>query len=399
MANNIFGAVKIATLTDIGNAIREKTGESGLITPDQMPAAVRSISGGGGSSVEEKDVNFYDYDGTLLYSYTIEEAQSLTALPDLPVHEDVTCEGWNWTLEQIKTLHTFVNVGANYITTDRATRLYLEVDAPCLQQLTFATNVAYEGITIDWGDGSPQEKTYSTNMTSYTHNYEVGNYTIKLIPKDDTVTLTPSAVVIGSGDGRTHTKNMLKGFYCGQGVRFTNEANFIYSGLKEIALSRTVYWFAWNLFRASELECFVIPPNNPHARDNCFGGCYNLKILCTALDSVFGRFNLYKSCCFESFVDVDPNSGNNPNLVNQYFLKRLSFAVNITTCANRINCTTDYFAGLEEIYLLAQTEVPTYASNFGQSYTKYYVPANLYDEWVQTTGWSDIADRIIPVNV
>ena len=37
--------------------------------------------------VSLKDVNFYDYDGTLVASYTLSEAQALTALPNGPTHE------------------------------------------------------------------------------------------------------------------------------------------------------------------------------------------------------------------------------------------------------------------------------------------------------------------------
>ena len=33
------------------------------------------------AGIEKKDVSFYDYDGTLLHSYTIKEANMLTALP------------------------------------------------------------------------------------------------------------------------------------------------------------------------------------------------------------------------------------------------------------------------------------------------------------------------------
>ena len=372
--------------------IQKKLGTTERFTLQQFPEKIASMT------KKEKDVNFYDYDGELLYSYTVEEAQELTSLPESPAHDDLTFEGWNWTLEQIKALHTFVNVGANYITTDGATRLYIEVDVPCLQQLTFATNVA-DGITIDWGDGSPQETTSSTSMMSWTHNYEVGNYTIKLIPKDDTVTLTPSAVVIGSGNERTATKNMLKKFFCGQKVIFNQERSFQYSGVEAIALSRTITWGTWNLFRFTELKCLVFPPNKPIPNDACFAGCYNLKILCTALGSICYPFALFDACCFESFVDVGYGHNNQNPLRSQHFLKRVSVAVNITSCQNRIECTTDNFTSLKEIYLLAQTQVPTYASNFGQPYTKYYVPANLYDEWIATEGWSDIADRIIPVEL
>lgn len=40
-----------ATMEEIGNAIREKTGKSDKLFPRDMPAAIRGISGGGGSTV------------------------------------------------------------------------------------------------------------------------------------------------------------------------------------------------------------------------------------------------------------------------------------------------------------------------------------------------------------
>lgn len=47
--------------------------------------------GGGGDIVAEKDVKFYDYDGTLLYEYTIAEANALSELPELPTHDGLIC--------------------------------------------------------------------------------------------------------------------------------------------------------------------------------------------------------------------------------------------------------------------------------------------------------------------
>jgi hypothetical protein len=51
---------------------------------------------GGGSgtpddSTDEQCVRFYDYDGTLLYSYTVAEAQELTELPPLPEQPGLIC--------------------------------------------------------------------------------------------------------------------------------------------------------------------------------------------------------------------------------------------------------------------------------------------------------------------
>lgn len=67
-------------LTDVADAIRSKTGESGLINPQDFSARIASIQTGGGGgdtpapsptpSASNEGVTFYDYDGTVLHSYT-----------------------------------------------------------------------------------------------------------------------------------------------------------------------------------------------------------------------------------------------------------------------------------------------------------------------------------------
>ena len=64
--------------TNIANAIRNKKGSDGIIKAADFPAEIESIEVGGGEvvEVERKDVNFYDYEGTLLFSYTLAEVQA-----------------------------------------------------------------------------------------------------------------------------------------------------------------------------------------------------------------------------------------------------------------------------------------------------------------------------------
>lgn len=45
---------------------------------------------------EESDINFWDYDGTLLYAWTLAELATKTELPPLPSHDGLICQGWNW---------------------------------------------------------------------------------------------------------------------------------------------------------------------------------------------------------------------------------------------------------------------------------------------------------------
>ena len=74
------------------------------------------VKGNGGGSttptkLQRNDVNFFDYDGTLLYSYSWDEAKELTELPALPIHNGLEVREWNYTLEDIKEQGTETTIG------------------------------------------------------------------------------------------------------------------------------------------------------------------------------------------------------------------------------------------------------------------------------------------------
>lgn len=87
--------------------------------------------GGSSAPVSASDVTFYDYDGTVVASYTLAEAQALTALPDGPTHKGLTFQGWNWTLADINALTRPMNVSAMYseaVDPINSGRVYTETD-------------------------------------------------------------------------------------------------------------------------------------------------------------------------------------------------------------------------------------------------------------------------------
>lgn len=100
-------------LVDVADAIREKKGTTNLINPQNFSEEILGITSGT-VNIERKDVNFYDYDGTLLYSYTLEEAQALASLPELPTREGLISQCWNYTLEGIANNNYKCEVGAIY---------------------------------------------------------------------------------------------------------------------------------------------------------------------------------------------------------------------------------------------------------------------------------------------
>lgn len=151
--------------------------------------------------VEEKDVLFYDYDGTLLYSWSADEVERKTALPQNPDHTHdkfygtyktydvgLTSQGWNWTLEQVKQSFTdypdgVAIIGQHYITDDGKTRLFVRLTKgqlnPCICVMLNGT------CEIDWGDDSEPTiltgTSTSTRVLSPAHEYAApGDYVISL---------------------------------------------------------------------------------------------------------------------------------------------------------------------------------------------------------------------------
>ena len=179
-------------LQDIGDAIKYKKGIADVsINAQDFSDHIKTIDVGGavnGVPDENKDVRFYDYDGTLLYSYTLDEVRRLEKLPTLPGHVGLLGQGWNWDYEDVIALDRPMNIGANYITDDGKTRLYLNIRTWSEHTGTLVFNQdKANGVTVDWGDGSPTEtfdKLYG--YVNATHTYtEDGKYMITLLPDDD----------------------------------------------------------------------------------------------------------------------------------------------------------------------------------------------------------------------
>ena len=187
--------------------------------------------------VEEKDVNFYDYDGTLLYSYTVAEAQALTELPPLPTQPGLICQEWNWDLDAVKALDRPMDVGATYITDDGATRLRISFVSDVHKTLTlyFWQSVA-SGVSVNWGDGIT-ETIDTANNVQVSHEYSaIGEFVISITPMDGcTLRLGHSAA---------------------QPVCNLTDM----STLKSINLGKNIEYFTGNLFKdACLLETVTIP--------------------------------------------------------------------------------------------------------------------------------------------
>ena len=229
-----------------------------------------SGGGGGGTSSSLSDVNFYDYDGTLLYSYTIAEVNLLTELPQPPTHDGLTFQGWNYSLESVQAATRRMDVGATYITSDGKTRLYISVPAnselglppPRNQVPIYFQQTVANGVTIDWGDGSPAETLSGTGDANTTHTYATaGDFVISLSPVDG------CELELGTGSSS----------YCVMGSTGNNGKVYC-NMLKRVEVGSSVTSIGGNAFyNCYSLSSVVIPDGVTSIERSAFGYCCGVK--------------------------------------------------------------------------------------------------------------------------
>ena len=226
-------------------------------------------TGSGGGAVEEKQVNFIDYDGTILHSYTKAEANALTELPSNPSHTGLTAQGWNWSLQQIKAQLTAnpnskVWIGQNYVTQSGDTEIDVHfTDASRLKPtLTVAVNGT---ITVDWGDGTSVDTITGSSLTSRSskqHTYSnVGDYTI--------------IIHVSSGSFRFYNSSD----YTILRKNTTGNENCVYaSTIRSVRLGSGITSIADHAFyNCFQLESVTIPTTIASVEEYAFYYCYTLK--------------------------------------------------------------------------------------------------------------------------
>lgn len=128
---------------------------------------------------EFKDVNFYDYEGTILHSYTWDEFVEKNEMPPLPTHrekEGLVCQEWNYTLEEVLEQGGRCDVGAIYIPEDGNTHIIINTFHNDFEISLHIRST--KSVVIDWGD-SNTENVEDTDYIVLTHIYKIkGEYDI-----------------------------------------------------------------------------------------------------------------------------------------------------------------------------------------------------------------------------
>lgn len=273
--------------------------------------------------VSIKDVNFYDYDGTLLRSYSVEETQELTELPELPSHDGLVCQGWNVTLDEVKTKGSMSNVFAMYITDDGKTRLYISVDNDIrmTMPLCFSQTVS-NGVMVDWGDGTI-ETFDGTDILNPSHEYSaMGDYIISLDPQSDcTLTLggkTDQTSLVGSQNGKLIQvyASMLKKVEIGNNIKIVAYSFHKCNCLDSITIPYGITEFGNYTFqRCSKLRSIAIPNSVTTIGGYVFAYCFGLtsitipnSVTSISNNAFYYCYNLESAFVYGSVTEIGSNA-------------------------------------------------------------------------------------------
>ena len=387
---------------------------------------------GGGVPAVEKDVNFYDYDGTLLYSYTLDEMQRLTELPSGSKHDGLVFDGWNWTLADLKEYAKPMDVGAHYITDDGKTRLHLHLTSETHLSVPLCISQSQaNGVTINWGDGSAEEKSAIRWANTIVHEYpSPGDYVITLAVTNGYLDLGLGyhyqSVIGGSSNAegsmaKLYYKNSLRKVELGRGVNgLTARSFYCCMGLETVSVPAGVPITGNNVFaecrRLRFLTCQgpqsalsmvfgsctglerVSLSKGAYLGDNFFSGCSSLKKLraCLATEGTGFRAYMFNSChtLEEAEIPAGQTVISDSTFRNAYSLRTATIPAGVQTI--EANAFAGCFA-LCEIHLLPTTP-PTLANT--NAFTSLpadcviYVPKGCLSAYQTATNWSTYASQM-----
>lgn len=180
------------TLSDIGSAIREKTGKTDLIAPGNMPAEIRGIVGGSDPVIKALEVTtngtYNIYDGVDGFGPVVVNVPQDGAPPasafnitgDAPYR--FTGSGWNWFLERYgKQIDVTVTRSSYMFSQNPLTEIPFEIKMDDYYGMPTTANNLFEWSGIH---NPPKFKTVNGGTISDINNMFLGCYYLREVPTD-----------------------------------------------------------------------------------------------------------------------------------------------------------------------------------------------------------------------
>ena len=346
------------------------------------------------------DVNFRDYDGSIVASYTAEEFAALTAMPANPTHEGLTSQGWNWSLANAQAYvakYGRLEVGQMYITSDGKTRIHINLYQYLSPYLGLGINGSVE---IDWGDGSTPDTMTGSDADQYIKRQHVydnpGAYLIEVTPAEGTeihLLGEPNGyggLIVGADSSdSSHYYWLIERVNIGRGVTIIGTGLWDAKYLRYITIPQGVTIIDYAAFEdCYSLHSISIPDSVTDIGDYAFYECYSLHSI-SIPDSVTEISNGMFYYCYSLQSISIPDS---VTFVGDYAfeycysLQSISIPDSVTDIGEE---AFDYCLSLATITVCATT--PPYLTTpfwYSPPYAVIYVPAESVDAYKAATNWN-----------
>lgn len=396
----------------------------------------------------KKPINFVDYDGTILYSFTPVEWMARSTLPPNPTHTGLIAQGWNWTKAQIDAYLTTqpnaeLTIGQIYATASGDTELDVDLT---YGGTSLTLYLAVSGsVTISWGDGMSSSTVTGSSLTtrvSATHTFAggqiytisihvtsgsfafvgnsstyifdtssncryliamrcgnsitLGNYALSQCRQLKTLIISPNTALASS---------MYTFQYCGiyalilpnSITTVPNYGCYYCSDLNIVSLSSTTITLGLAAFYGcGQLKRVALPQGTTEVSQQCFYNCSNLETVSISSSVTTIGFQAFYNCNHMHVLEL-PSGVTTLNASVFYYCSSLCSVTLSDTVASLGNTVFQGCDNMLALYVHATTP-PTCGTNALaglRSDCKIYVPVASVNTYKTASGWSDRAAYIV----
>ena len=407
-------------LTKVAAAIREKGGTSDpLVYPDGFVTAIGNIQTGGATTlIAPNDITFFDCDGTVIDAWTMEELQTKTALPEIPVRSGWSAGYWNCTLQEIKDQNLPIDVAAIRIPVDSNGNKCIRICLP-KGKLTLGVTLslgANSVVLVNFGDGSQDvlirnnPKYDSQFQSTSLHTYPApGYYEITFTVNEGYYEIYPDIVLFGKARSNSN-KNSPK----------VNPEDYVYlNAIQEMpsdsicpynTSARTCFNKSYysTIDNVSWVKFFSLNANGSTDHKHLSAkNATSLQRVSIPIRGGLGKFD-FTGCTALTELKFSWKED------STYSLPTLTGCTNLTALYTGITSDNGGYCTIKENMFSGCVSMKLY--DFSRSLVvipldnvnaftgipddcEIHVKASLYNEWKSAPNWTTYADHLVPIGI